>query len=190
MHTRWECQRSIGPAGVGPRTPRGTLNMTPISTGRMPRLRRVDERLRTLDVDEVPICAEAAMLGVEVADRVVARRAPGELRVEATPPRCFDVLPRVWSPRAPARATPGRAPSARPSRGSGRGTGGGGLRARAGHREGARSAPVRGCTRWPAERRDQRGSRPAPRRAHNPGREGRAGGSSLSTIAPLHHRSR
>ena len=86
MQTRWECQRSIGPAGVGPRTPRGTLNMAPISTGRAPRLRRVDEGLGAPDVEEVPVGAEAAMLGMEVADRVVARRALREVRVEPTPP--------------------------------------------------------------------------------------------------------
>ena len=64
MQTRWECQRSIGPAGVGPRTPRGTLNMTPISTGRCPGCGRVDERLGPLHVEDVPVGAEAAVLGV------------------------------------------------------------------------------------------------------------------------------
>ena len=127
--------------------------------GPTPGLGRVDERLGPLDVEDVAIGAEAAMLGVEVADRVVARRALREVRVEAARLRRRDVPPARLTLRGRARAALGPPPSARPSRGSGRGTGGGGRRARAGRRERATSAPVRACTRS-ARRRGNRGRHP------------------------------
>ena len=129
-----------------------------------PGLRRVDERLGALDVEDVPIGAEAAMLGVEVADRVVARRALREVRVEAARLRRRDVPPALCRCAGALEQRLGPPPSARPSRGSGRGTAAGGRRARAGRRERATSAPVRACTRWRRVGRD-RGRHPDERAA-------------------------
>ncbi len=81
--TTCECQRAIGPAGVGPRMPRRTLNIAPTRVGARPGARRVDQRLGTDRVEHAAVGAEAAVLGVEPADRDVARCALREVGVEA-----------------------------------------------------------------------------------------------------------
>ena len=74
--TRCECQRVIGPPGLGPRSPRRTLNMTPTIVERPARHVRVDEGLRVPRVEPAGPAAVAA-LGVEVPHAAAAAALRG-----------------------------------------------------------------------------------------------------------------
>ena len=109
-------------------------------------LGRVDERLGPARVEEVAVGAEAPVLGVQVPDGVVARRAPREVRVEAARLRRLDVTPARRRRAGALEQLASRPPAGRASRARGRGTGAGGRRARDASRERARSAPAPACT--------------------------------------------
>ena len=108
--TTCECQRAIGPAGVGPATPRRTLNIAPTRVGARPGSRGVDQRLGTLRVENVAVGAEAAMLGVEPPHGDVAGGPPREVGVEAAPLRGADVPPPLGGDAQAREESLGRLP--------------------------------------------------------------------------------
>ena len=113
------------------------------------RLGGIDEGLGPARVEEAAVIAEAPLLCVQVADRVVARCASRQVRVEPSspsPPSRHATGP--W-PSGRGRAAWLRLPAGRASQGRGRDTGAGGRRARDGSRERVSSAPVPACTTSP-----------------------------------------
>ena len=159
--TRWECQRAIGPAGVGPTHAARDGEHGADQHRLAPGLGRVDQRLGPLRVEVVPVGAATAMLGVEVPDGVVARGALREVGVEPARRRVLDVTPAEAWQHERARGAARRATLPRGGEGQL------GVLAQVVREPVARSGRERrlprasACTAAPATRR---GSPPAPRR--------------------------
>ena len=91
--TRCECQRTIGPAGVGPRSPRRMLHIAPTRTSSSPRRIGKDQRLRPASVEGETPASLLRVLRVEVVNRPVGRAASLRAHLVAGPAHRGHVAP-------------------------------------------------------------------------------------------------